>query len=193
MKNQFLKLTYLLIIVFAIACTKENNKETLQPDVLSGTWRVDKRAGSAFPINNQLAPVFLYLSEMDDFSILLEFRNNHEYYFSYPDLETETGEYKIVNDTLIHFSPFPSKLLNFCFGNINYHFVPDTALQNQFPLYDYNFSLDTLTFNLPEISEMEIYTYRLYEAWVNLIPDNTKDTVAYFSQSGNIFKKLQEN
>lgn len=193
MKNPLLKVTYLLIILFTTACTKENNEETLEPDILSGTWIVVKTAGGALPINTPGAPVSLYLGEGRDSSIFIEFRNNHEYYFSFPDLETETGEYEIISDTLVYFSPLPSKFLNFCFGNINQHFVTDTALLNQFPSYDHNFSLDTLVFKLPENSEMEIYTYRMYEALVEIMPDNTEDTVAYFSQSVNFFIKLRDN
>ncbi len=40
---------------------------------------------------------------------------------------------------------------------------------------------------------MEIYTYRMDEKLVNLMPDYTEDTVANFSWSTKFFIKLQDN
>jgi hypothetical protein len=190
MKNCIRVITFLVIIAFSVSCEKESNNEILQPDVLSGNWRLYKGYGSDIPINNQFAGVMLSFGEIHDSSILIKFRNNHEYYFSYPDLETETGEYKILNDTLICFSPRPSQFLNFCFGDIHKSYIPDTTLLNQFPSYDYNFSLDTLIFKLPGNAEMEIYTFKMYEALVYTHNFTQKDTVAYLSKSVSCFKKL---
>ncbi|PKP46311.1 MAG: hypothetical protein CVT94_15160 [Bacteroidetes bacterium HGW-Bacteroidetes-11] len=192
MKNSLKSIFCLLIILFSISCEKENRNDTPEPDILSGTWRFSSGGGSSTPINNNLAPVFVVMiAAVNDSSILIEFKNNHEYFFIYQDSITESGEYEIINNNLVYFSPKPSKFLNFCFGNINYTYVPDTSLQNTFNWYDHNFSLDTLTFKITESSELEIQTFKIYERPVTLLPDFTEiDTVAYISEFKRSFIKL---
>jgi len=192
MKNSIKSIFCLLIILFSISCEKENRNDTPEPDILSGTWRFSGGGGSSTPINNNLAPVFVVMiADVNDSSILIEFKNNHEYFFIYQDSITESGEYEIINNNLVYFSPKPSKFLNFCFGNINYTYVPDTSLQNTFNWYEHNFSLDTLTFKITESSELEIQTFKILERSVTLLPDLTvKDTVAYISEFKRSFRKL---
>lgn len=192
MKNSLKSIFCLLIILFSISCEKENINDTPEPDILSGTWRFSGGGGSSTPINNNLAPVFVVMiADVNDSSILIEFKNNHEYFFTYQDLITESGEYEIINNNLVYFSPKPSKFLNFCFGNINYTYVPDISLQNTFNWYEHNFSLDTLTFKITESSELEIQTFIIYERPVTLLPVFTEiDTVAYISEFKRSFKKL---
>jgi hypothetical protein len=192
MKNSLKSIFCLLIILFSISCEKENRNDTPEPDILSGTWRFSSGGGSSTPINNNLAPVFVVMiADVNDSSILIEFKNNHEYFFIYQDSITESGEYEIINNNLVYFSPKPSKFLNFCFGNINYTYVPDTSLQNTFNWYDHNFSLDTLTFKITESSELEIQTFKIYERPVTLLRDYTEiDTVAYLSEFKRSFIKI---
>jgi hypothetical protein len=192
MKNSLKSIFCLLIILFSISCEKENRNDTPEPDILSGTWRFSSGGGSSTPINNNLAPVFVVMiAAVNDSSILIEFKNNHEYFFIYQDSITESGEYEIINNNLVYFSPKPSKFLNFCFGNINYTYVPDTSLQNTFNWYEHNFSLDTLTFKITESSELEIQTFKIYERPVTLLPAFTEiDTVAYISEFKRSFIKL---
>lgn len=192
MKNSLRSIFCLLIILFSLSCEKENKNDPSEPDILSGKWRTSGGGGSSTPINNNLAPVFVVMiMDANDSSILIEFKNNHEYFFTYQDSITESGEYEIINDNLVHFSPQPSRFLNFCFGNINYTFVSDTSLQNTFNWYDHNFSLDTLTFKITDISEMEIQTFNMFERPVSLLPDFTEiDTVAYISEFERSFIKL---
>jgi len=192
MKNSLKSIFCLLIILFSISCEKENRNDTPEPDILSGTWRFSSGGGSSTPINNNLAPVFVVMiADVNDSSILIEFKNKHEYFFIYQDSITESGEYEIINNNLVYFSPKPSKFLNFCFGNINYTYVPDTSLQNTFNWYEHNFSIDTLTFKITESSELEIQTFKIYERPVTLLRDYTEiDTVAYLSEFKRSFIKI---